>query len=290
LRPAELLLGQLLGSGGFGAVHRGRLRGEDVAIKRLHLDSGQITADQLAEFRKEVTNLQALRHPRLIRFIGVALEPPVLCIVTELADGGSLHALLHTRCLPLTEVLRRSLVLQITEGVAFLHCRQPPCVHRDLKSPNVVLDSELNAKLCDFGLTESMDKTHISRRETECGSPRYMAPEVFDARDKLTEKLDVWSLGCLIVEVLTGRIPHEDCSTLQQVAAKMLVRQQGPFEDSWADALLPEVPRLVGPCFTRDAAARPSAAALLEALGNLPSLAAGVSSEAASGLVQRHVA
>ncbi|CAE8606896.1 unnamed protein product [Polarella glacialis] len=79
----------MLGSGGFGAVYRGRLHGEEVAIKRLHPGIGShLTQEQIAEFQKEAANLQALRHPRLIRFIGVALEPPVLCMVTE-ARGSS---------------------------------------------------------------------------------------------------------------------------------------------------------------------------------------------------------
>lgn len=270
LRVSDLHIGDLLGSGGFGAVYRGRLRGEEVAIKQLHLpDGGQMSVDLFAEFQKEVCNLQVLRHPRLIRFIGVALEPPILCIATEFAAGGSLYALLHVQRVPLPEARRRTLVLQIVEGVAFLHSRQPPCVHRDLKSANVVLDAEFNAKLCDFGLTESMERTHISRRETEAGSPRYMAPEVFDARCKLTEKLDVWAMGCLIVEVLKDRVPHEDCTTLQQVAAKLLVRMEGPFTDDCADGLRAEVWHLATRCFERHVESRPHAASLFEELGRL---------------------
>merc|ERR1719203_334658 len=110
-----------MGSGGFGAVHRGRLRGEDVAVKKLHIEGGgQLSCLQMEEFQKEIANLKALRHERLIRFIGAALEPPVLCMVTELAAGGSLYALLHVQRLPLSEARRRVLALQIIEGVAFL--------------------------------------------------------------------------------------------------------------------------------------------------------------------------
>eukprot|EP00416_Gambierdiscus_australes_P011177 CAMPEP_0171135360 /NCGR_PEP_ID=MMETSP0766_2-20121228/129663_1 /TAXON_ID=439317 /ORGANISM="Gambierdiscus australes, Strain CAWD 149" /LENGTH=120 /DNA_ID=CAMNT_0011598859 /DNA_START=51 /DNA_END=409 /DNA_ORIENTATION=+ len=101
-----------------------------------------------------------------------------------------------------------------------------------------------------------------------------MAPEVFDARSKLTEKLDVWALGCLIVEVLIDQVPHEDCNTIQQVAAKLLVHNQGPFEDDWADGLRVEVRQLVGACFARTASQRPMAETLLEGLGRLECLAA----------------
>merc|ERR1719510_2023497 len=112
-----------------------------------------------------------------------------------------------------------------------------------------------------------MDRTHISRRDTEGGSPRYMAPEVFDARSKLTEKLDVWSLGCLVVEVLTDMVPHAECSTIQQVAAKLLVRNEKPFEDDWIDGLHAEVSHLIAQCFERQPTTRPHAAFLFEGLG-----------------------
>merc|ERR1712083_895597 len=126
---------------------------------------------------------------------------------------------------------RASISTQVVEGVEFLHSRVPPFVHRDLKSLNVVMDFALNAKLCDFGLTQSMEKTHISRRDNEGGSPRYMAPELFDSKGKITEKVDIWAIGALVLEVFTGRLPHEECSTLQQVMTKTLVSKEGPFTD-----------------------------------------------------------
>lgn len=213
-----------------------------------------------------MANLQALKHPRLIRFMGVAFEPPVLAIVTELAAGGSLYNLLHVQHVVLSDAQRRSLALQVTEGVAFLHCLRPPRVHRDLKSANVVLDASMGAKLCDFGLTESMEKTHLSRRDTEGGSPRYMSPEVFDARSKLTEKLDVWALGCLIIEIISDRLPHDDCTSIQQVAAKLLVRHLPPFDDEWETGVNPELPPLVNPCFSWEPSSRPCATSLFQSL------------------------
>lgn len=270
--------GELLGSGGFGAVHRGRLRGypKEVAIKKLHvLQSGGVPQANLAEFQKEVNNLQALRHDRLICLIGIAYDPPMLCIVTELAPGGSLHDLLHLKRVALGEAQKRKLVLHMAEGVAYLHGQRPPFVHRDLKSANVVLDEELNARLCDFGITEPMERTHISRRAAEAGSPRYMAPELFDGRAKLTEKLDIWALGCLIIEVLTSRTPHEECNNIQQVATKLLVRLEPPFQDAWSAGFHAEVVRLTKACFSWDGTCRPSAAEVLEVFSRVETLAAG---------------
>merc|ERR1719282_1157017 len=161
--------------------------------------------------------------------MGAALQPPSLCIVTEFMPNGSLYALLHQRKQRLERSQRASISMQCVEGVTFLHSRSPPFVHRDLKSLNVVMDFALNAKLCDFGLTQSMEKTHISRRDNEGGSPRYMAPELFKSDGKITEKVDVWALGCLAVEIFTSRNPHEECSSIQQVMTKVVLERKQPF-------------------------------------------------------------
>jgi serine/threonine protein kinase len=260
----------VLGSGGFGAVYKGMYRGEEVAIKKLHPMDGMITQLQMEEFKKEVANLQALRHERLVRFIGAAFVKPSLCLVLEFMANGSLYDLLHQRRQQLTNVQRLNMALQIAEGVGFLHGRTPPFVHRDLKSLNVVLDMALNVKLCDFGLTQSMEATHISRKDNEGGSPRYMAPELFDSKGRITEKVDVWALGCLAVEVFTGRVPHEECNTIQQVMIKTLVNKQLPFLD-WT-GVHPEIRNLAELCFVFDPRARIDAARFMEGLRGLHGL------------------
>merc|ERR1712050_709115 len=188
---------------------------------------------QLEEFKRETANLQALRHPRLISLIGAAFdeETSALLIVTDLALNGSLYDLLHKKKQELSFGERLGVATHVAEGVEFLHGRTPPFVHRDLKSLNVVLDDDLSARLCDFGLTQSMEKTHITRKENEGGSPRYMAPELFDSKGRITEKLDIWALGCLTVEVFTGRMPHAECTSMQEIMVKTLVDRRMPFTD-----------------------------------------------------------
>eukprot|EP00439_Symbiodinium_sp_Y106_P019816 s6023_g2.t1 len=145
LNAEDLHVGKVLGSGGFGAVYRGTYRGEEVAIKKLHLIDGQVTPEQKNEFQKEVMNLARLRHPRLVSFIGAALVAPSLMIVTEFMPNGSLYEALHQRKLALELVKRFKIATQASFPESL-----------------VVMDFELNAKLCDFGLTQSMEKTHIS--------------------------------------------------------------------------------------------------------------------------------
>ncbi|CAK9032596.1 Serine/threonine-protein kinase CTR1 (Protein CONSTITUTIVE TRIPLE RESPONSE1) [Durusdinium trenchii] len=193
----QLVQRDCLGSGGFGAVYRGYLGSREVAIKKLFCeDGGNISPLQLEELEKEVAALRSLNHPRLVSFIGACLQPPNICIVTEFMAGGSLHHLLHKARTPLTLGTQSKMALQVCEGVDFLHGHSPPVVHRDLKSLNIVLDRIYNAKICDFGLTQSMEKTHITLKEGgNGGSPRYMAPECYDCKGKITEKVDVWALG-----------------------------------------------------------------------------------------------
>jgi len=230
----DLVFGEVLGHGGFGSVYAGQYRGQSVAIKKLHTTAEGVSPSQLEDFRKEVSNLQALKHPRLVAFVGAGYSAFSVCIVTELMSNGSLYNLLHQRQHKLARSEQWNVSLNIAEGVSFLHSRTPPFVHRDLKSLNVVMDTALSAKLCDFGLAQAMEKTHITRRETEAGSPRYMAPELFDSKGKITEKVDVWALGCLSTEVFTNCLPHSDCTTFREVIIKTLLQKELPYKD-WAD-------------------------------------------------------
>merc|ERR1719229_439108 len=97
---------------------------------------------------------------------------------------------------------------------------------------NILLDSMGNAKICDFGLAQNMElsATSIPRKlDGEGGSPRYMAPECYDAmHGKLTEKVDVWAMGCIFIELFGGILPYADCSTMAQLSARILLERRPP--------------------------------------------------------------
>jgi serine/threonine protein kinase len=141
--------------------------------------------------------------------------------------GGSLHHLLHVRKQRLPLLHAVNMCLQLSDGVMYLHEQVPCVVHRDLKSQNVVLDMQLNLKLCDFGLTESMERTHITKRNNG-GSPRYMAPELFDSKTKITEKVDIWAMGCIFIEILGGTLPYDGINTLADLTREMLMNKRTP--------------------------------------------------------------
>jgi len=244
-----------LGSGEFGQVFRGFFKGQEVAIKQLYWDNTVLPQVIIQDLTREIESFRHLRHKRLVNFIGACLEIPNLCIVTEYAPGGSLHHLLHVRKLQLPLLHCTNMCLQLAEGVLYLHSQNPIVVHRDLKSLNVVLDLSLNLKLCDFGLTESMERTHITKKNNG-GSPRYMAPELFDSKSKITEKVDIWSMGCIFTEINGGPLPYEGINTLAELTRAMLVNRRTPVIPPTIPAVLQAV---ISGCYQFEGRFRPSA-------------------------------
>jgi len=217
---------------------------------------------------KEINALRSLRHPRLVRFMGACIQPPLLLVVTEFMAGGSLHDRLFDqkgKHAPLSPQQRGNIAAQMAEGLAFLHSQR--VVHRDLKSTNILLDSASNAKICDFGLAQqiNIESTHITRKqEGEGGSPRYMAPECYDPRHgKLTEKVDIWALGCIFIEVFAGILPYADCMTMAQLSARILVQKQPPQVPG---SVAPHLRSLITPCFNFNIDLRPTADGLFRQL------------------------
>ena len=143
----DLDMGEQLAAGAMGAVYAGNYRMRPVAIKTLH----DVSKNALSSVEAELLVHASLRGPRTVELIAANLVPPKCCIVMERCEC-SLFEKLHRRPDELSRRQSVSLALQVAEGMNFLHTRRPPVVHRDLKSHNVLLDSNGEAKLCDFGL------------------------------------------------------------------------------------------------------------------------------------------
>lgn len=251
-----------LGSGEFGQVFRGKYQGIEVAVKQLYWDNSVLPEMIIQDLTREIESFRHLEHKRLVGFIGACLEIPNLCLVTEYMPGGSLHHLLHVRKLRLPLLHCTNMCLQLADGVMYLHSHEPVVVHRDLKSLNVVLDMNLNLKLCDFGLTESMERTHITKKNNG-GSPRYMAPELFDSKSKITEKVDIWSMGCIFTEINGGPLPYEGINTLADLTKEMLVHRRMPAIPQHIPDVVQDIIRS---CYNFDSRLRPSARTAFEQL------------------------
>jgi tetratricopeptide (TPR) repeat protein/tRNA A-37 threonylcarbamoyl transferase component Bud32 len=242
LQFSEIELGDCISRGEFTKVHRGLLRPSQlhVVVKTVHQKECHVDEQAVAELRAEVAVFAELKHPRIVTFVGACLEPTQLALVTELAPGGNLHHALHVKHrqhFPRHE--RFQLATELLEGVEYLHSRSPPIAHLDLKSMNLVLSEDgQHLQICDFGLARILLEPHqrglegddqSQRPVSRGGSPRYMSPECYDSSlGPLTEKADVWSSGCILIEIFGEKLPYAECSNVQQIVNLMLVHRSGP--------------------------------------------------------------
>lgn len=246
LLPPALELGECISRGEFAAVHRGLLRGgageaRAVVVKALR-EGGAGDDGGRAALLAEIRIMTELDHPRIVPFVGACLESGQVALVTGLAPGGNLHRALHVQRRQLVRRERLQLSLDLLEGVAHLHSRRPPVVHLDIKSMNLVLDAEgQRLLLCDFGLAQKLGvlggHAGAAAKSGAGGSPRYMAPECYDSSlGPTTEKADVWSSACVLIEIFGSCLPYAECSNVQQILKTMLVHRRGPSVPISAEA------------------------------------------------------
>ncbi|XVE80708.1 hypothetical protein DITRI_Ditri15bG0002400 [Diplodiscus trichospermus] len=199
-----------VGQGGYGKVYKGFLaNGTVVAIKRARQGSLQ----NQSEFTTEIELLSRLHHRNLVSLVGYCSEQDEQMLVYEFMPNGSLHDLLsdryrHTLSFP----MRLRIALGSAKGILYLHTEaDPPIFHRDIKATNILLDFKFTPKVSDFGISRLApvpdaegDSAHVSTAVK--GTPGYLDPEYF-LTHKLTEKSDVYSLGIVFLELLTGMLP-----------------------------------------------------------------------------------
>ncbi|KAG6469429.1 hypothetical protein ZIOFF_074146 [Zingiber officinale] len=197
----------VLGEGGYGVVYRGRLiNGSEVAVKKLLNNLGQAEK----EFRVEVEAIGHVRHKNLVRLLGYCIEGIHRMLVYEYVNNGNLeqwlHGAMHQHAV-LSWENRMKIILGTAKALAYLHeAIEPKVVHRDIKSSNILIDDECNAKISDFGLAKLLgsDKSYVATRVM--GTFGYVAPEYANT-GLLNEKSDVYSFGVLLLETVTGRDP-----------------------------------------------------------------------------------
>eukprot|EP00268_Persea_americana_P062976 TRINITY_DN8118_c0_g1_i9.p1 TRINITY_DN8118_c0_g1~~TRINITY_DN8118_c0_g1_i9.p1 ORF type:complete len:661 (-),score=119.85 TRINITY_DN8118_c0_g1_i9:800-2749(-) len=193
-----------LGQGASGSVYKGILRdGRIVAVKRLFFNTRQ-WAD---EFFNEVNLISVIQHKNLVKLLGCSIEGPESLLVYEYVPNKSLDHFLFDKnnSQSLSWQQRFDIIVGTAEGLAYLHVGSPmKIIHRDIKTSNILLDDNLEAKIADFGLVRCVapDKSHLSTGIA--GTLGYMAPEYL-VRGQLTEKADVYSFGVLVLEVVCGR-------------------------------------------------------------------------------------
>lgn len=257
-------LGPVLGRGGFGAVHRARERasGREVALKLLQVD--RAAAGATARFLREAAVAAALDHPGLVKVHGVGSFGSRPSIVYELVEGAR----------PLDEVARTldqrrrvELVRDAARAVGHAHARG--ALHRDLKPDNLLVDADGRVRVTDFGLALVEGQERLTRTGALVGTPLFMAPEQFQGGRTVGAQADVWSLGVVLYQALTGQLPFGGESLLALAAEVDAARPRPPR--SIDPAVDPAVEAVCLAALERDPARRPAdgealAAALDEAL------------------------
>ncbi|KAA8518277.1 hypothetical protein F0562_015840 [Nyssa sinensis] len=246
-----------LGKGGFGTVYKGMLSDKEVAVKRFSSDSHEGKRDFIAE----VTIIGSLHHKNLVKLVGWCYERNELILVYELMPNGSLDKLIfgnknQDMASTLSWERRHVIICGVARALDYLHngCEKR-VLHRDIKASNIMLDSEFNARLGDFGLARTIqlsEKTHHSTKEI-AGTPGYMAPESF-LIGRATVETDVYAFGVLLLEVACGRKPGNQSDQnnysnrivdwvwelygMERIIDAVDIRLNGEFEEEQAECVL----------------------------------------------------
>lgn len=257
----DVTIGEQIGQGSCGTVYHGLWYGSDVAVK---VFSRQEYSDELIHsFRQEVSLMKRLRHPNVLLFMGAVTSPQRLCIVTEFLPRGSLFRLLQRNTTKLDWRRRILMALDIARGMSYLHHCNPPIIHRDLKSSNLLVDKHWTVKVGDFGLSRLKHETYLTTK-TGKGTPQWMAPEVL-RNEPSDEKSDVYSFGVILWELATEKIPWDSLNSMQVIGAVGFMNQRleipKEVDPRWA--------AIVESCWHSDPQCRPSFQELLDKLRDL---------------------
>jgi serine/threonine protein kinase len=214
-------IGRLLGKGVSGSAYLGthKLNGFQVALKIVKKSRFLSNPDRWKVLRREIAVMKLLDHPHVLKLYDVFESSDRIFLVTELAQGGELFDYIKDGVLPIQTALK--LFAQITMGL--LHCHNHGIAHRDLKPENLLLDSEFNIKIADFGMAQLIKEGSFLK--TSCGSPHYVSPELIDGKYE-GKSSDVWSLGVILYAIVTGCLPFDH----QNVPTLLRIVQKGEFE------------------------------------------------------------
>ena len=268
-------LGEELGRGAYGRVYRGldTRTGEQVAIKQISLD--RIPSGTLASLVTEVELLKALNHVNVVQYLGSFRTRNHLYIIMELVENGSLAAAMKADAFggPFPEALVGMYIQQVLQGLEYLH--DQGVVHRDIKGANILTTKDGVVKLADFGVAARLDATSTTSstsvaveevksdataavEQEPAGTPYWMAPEVIELKTVSTAS-DIWSVGCLAVELFSGEPPYYDLQPLS--ALYNIVQNPHPPLPPTAS---PSMADFLMQCFRKDPGSRPNAKALLQ--------------------------
>ncbi|XP_020101768.1 dual specificity protein kinase shkB isoform X2 [Ananas comosus] len=257
----DLIIGEQIGQGSCGTVYRALWYGSDVAVKVF--SKQEYSDDVILFFKQEVSLMKRLRHPNILLFMGAVTSPQRLCIVTELLPRGSLFRLLQRNAARLDWRRRINMALDVALGMNYLHHCNPPIIHRDLKSSNLLVDKNWTVKVADFGLSRLKHETFLTTNNGK-GTPQWMAPEVL-RNEPSDEKSDVYSFGVILWELVTEKIPWENLNSMQVIGAVGFMDHRLELPND----LDPQWASIIESCWHSEPERRPTFQELLERFKDL---------------------
>mmetsp|Transcript_1472 Transcript_1472/g.1658 ORF Transcript_1472/g.1658 Transcript_1472/m.1658 type:complete len:652 (-) Transcript_1472:59-2014(-) len=254
---SELVVGKEIGKGTFATVYKAAWHGTDVAVKKLKLS--QVSEAEQEDIRREVSLMKKLHHPNIIQLLGICAPGQELWVVTELLYG-SLFSMLHRRDVYISWTQMLGFLVDISKGMAYLHGRNPPIIHRDLKTLNLLVDAGYRIKITDFGLSKTYQKYMTAKK----GTYQWMAPEVIKG-SAYSALADVFSFGIVAWEVISRQGPYSDLDPMQ-VAFKVVNEGLRPVVPTWVH---PDLHVLIEDCWHADQTKRPTFTDILKVVGDI---------------------
>ncbi|KAK0389546.1 hypothetical protein NLU13_3121 [Sarocladium strictum] len=263
--------GHYVGGGTFGSVYAAMNldSGHLMAVKEIRLQDPKLIPTVAEQIREEMGVLEVLDHPNIVSYYGIEVHRDRVYIFMEFCSGGSLASLLEHGRIEDEQVIM-VYALQLLEGLAYLH--ESGIAHRDIKPENVLLDHNGIIKYVDFGAAKVIarqgrtlvsDLTSTKPNKSMTGTPMYMSPEVIKGENPgHAGSVDIWSLGCVILEMATGRRPWANLDN--EWAIMYNIAQGNPPQLPTHDQLSPSGMDFLKKCFAKDPRKRSSAVELLQ--------------------------
>ncbi|XP_021821085.1 receptor protein kinase TMK1-like [Prunus avium] len=275
----------ILGKGGFGTVYKGELHdGTKIAVKRM--ESGVVAGKGLNEFKSEIAVLTKVRHRHLVGLLGYCLDGNERLLVYEYMPQGTLSQHLfdwkEDGLKPLEWTRRLTIALDVARGVEYLHgLANQTFIHRDLKPSNILLGDDMRAKVSDFGLVRLAPEGKASIETRLAGTFGYLAPE-YAATGRMTLKVDVYSFGVILMELITGRKAIDESQPEESLHLVTWFRRMLINKDALRKAIDPTidiseetlssvstVAELAGHCTARESYQRPDMGHAVNVLSSL---------------------
>eukprot|EP00834_Sanchytrium_tribonematis_P002783 NODE_93_length_21530_cov_0.700387.p10 type:complete len:349 gc:universal NODE_93_length_21530_cov_0.700387:3125-4171(+) len=252
----ELEILEVLGKGNFGQVFKARVKPPNVpeasicAIKVVFLKESE-----LREILLEVDILKMCQHPNITQYCCLFRKELDLWIAMELCDAGGMDHIYHIYPKPLDEILVATIIYESLQGLDYLHSLY--LIHRDIKAGNILLNTQGQIKLADFGVSAKCSTNHLAK--SFIGTPYWMAPEVIaseeDHSNKYGPKCDVWSIGITAMELLDKQPPFADIHPF--TALKIILKNEQPIVLQKKRSR--QCQDFINYCITRDIKRRPTA-------------------------------